>query len=58
MFWYYVSADFRLVGSGKKRCISFNDTYSLTYTVQGNNSVVSFKVSENTKETPSAGLHL
>ena len=42
--WYYVSADFRLVGSGKERCISSNNAYSLM--VQENN--VSFVVSENT----------
>ena len=49
MYWCYVSADFTLESgkkSGKKRCISFNNTYSLT--VQGNN--VSFVVSENTKD--------
>ena len=48
----FISADFRLVKRGKKSCITFNNTYSLM--VQGNK--VSFVVSENTKETPSAGL--
>ena len=50
MFWYYVSADFRLVKSeetAEKICISFNNTYSLT--VQSNNTVI-FEVSENTKD--------
>ena len=56
MFWYYVSADFRLVKSGNKTCISFNNAYSLT--VQSDNVHVSFEVSENTKETPFAGLQL
>ena len=45
IYWCYFSADFRLVESGKKRCISFNNTYSLM--VRGNS--VSFVVSENTR---------
>ena len=44
IYWCYFSADFRLVKSGEKRCISFNNTYSLM--VRGNS--VSFVVSENT----------
>ena len=44
IYWCYFSADFKLVESGKKRCISFNNTYSLM--VRGNS--VSFVVSENT----------
>ena len=49
IYWCYVSADFKIVHEnstsekpGNKRCISFNNTYSLM--VQGNN--VSFVVSE------------